>query len=429
MRTEDLIESVPTELPLSTTQVTELRAVGRRLASATSWWGDTDDDSEPPTQRSVISCEQLTPSRAKVTVRDAIGVVSAAGVQLNVHPKIPLHHFLYLAEQSQLVPRLDEQRAQLALGENLWELMAQWFLSSLEAVIRGDLIRDYHSHVEERPFSTGRVVALPTARAYYSGRLAFTCEYELFDTDTPINRVLKAAATTVLANPRSSPDTRKLARRLIFAMDDVGRLRAGDADALPDPRMHRYRDAHLLARQLLRGQLRQLDGHSGSAAWAFLLRTPDLIEAGIRNVLADHLAPHHRVHKTGKLITGTKLRLMPDLVFDDDLAVADVKYKLTDGSWHRGDLYQTAAFALGFRTELGAVVSFDDRNGGAAPAEVRLGDVFLRSLRWQCNDVSPSHAAMSLAEDCLAWLSGEPGPAPSIQHAPLEVQGGLAHAQ
>ena len=112
--------------------------------------------------------------------------------------------------------------------QSLVGFMARWFLTCLEDVLRGDLVRAYHSHRDDQPFATGRIVPLPTARAYYSGRLTFTCDYELFDTDTPINRVPKAAARTVLTSPRSTPQTRRCARPLAFAMDELGPRRPGD---------------------------------------------------------------------------------------------------------------------------------------------------------------------------------------------------------
>lgn len=410
METETLVESEARTLRLSEAQLNQLAAVGRRLASGSIWWGEPEDEEDPSTApRSVIGIERLSGSRAKITVRDAIGAISIGGLQLSVMPKIRPEHFWYLAERSEIVPRLDEQRAALNLGTDLWELMSQWFLSRLEAVLRGDLVRDYRSHRAEQTFLTGRVVPLPTTRAYYSGRPSLTCDFELFDADTPVNRVLLAATRSILANSRSSVGVRKRARRLSLGMGEVSELRAGDLAVRPDSRMTRYFDAHLLARQILTSQLRELGSGDATSSWAFLIRTPSLVEAGVRNLLTDRLAPLIRVGNTGKLISGTKLRLQPDLVFNDTLAVGDIKYKLTDAGWRRNDLYQVTSFATAYQTDRGAVISFDDSEDPAPLPDLRLGDVTLRSLTWRCSlQVSPEDAAEALVGDCSNWLLGKP---------------------
>jgi 5-methylcytosine-specific restriction enzyme subunit McrC len=101
--------------------------------------------------------------------------------------------------------------------------------------------------------------------------------------------------------------------------------------------MSHYRDAHILARQLLSGQLRA-PTHGDNSAWSFLIKTPELMENGLRAVLVDRLAPHWSVAKTGMQLANSKLRLQPDLVFNVSHAVADIKYKLHDGTWNRPDV-------------------------------------------------------------------------------------------
>ena len=56
------------------------------------------------------------------------------------------------------------------------------------------------------------------------------------------------------------------------------------------------------------------------------------------------------------------MRLQPDLVFDDGYAVADIKYKLHDGTWNRADVYQITTFAAGYRSRRGALVYFSDHS-------------------------------------------------------------------
>jgi hypothetical protein len=48
----------------------------------------------------------------------------------------------------------------------------------------------------------------------------------------------------------------------------------------------------------------------------------------------------------------------PDLVIDNGLAVADVKYKRAEDSWNRGDLYEADAIANEFRTRSACLIDF-----------------------------------------------------------------------
>src|SRR5206468_2200533 len=105
-----------------------------------------------------------------------------------------------------------------------------------------------------------------------------------------------------------------------------GELRTSDLRVAVDRRTAHYRDALALARHILRGERRTLE-HGTQDAWTFLIRTPDLVESGLRQVLSEKLARRHV--KAGTIsLPGTTMTANPDLLFDAGLAVADVKYKL-----------------------------------------------------------------------------------------------------
>ena len=92
-------------------------------------------------------------------------------------------------------------------------------------------------------------------------------------------------------------------------------------------------------------------------AWTFLIRTPEMVEAGIRVILAESLVPI-RVTKEARQAIGSSLTFNPDLVFDHGAAVGDVKYRLAGADWSRPDLYQAIAFAEAFGTDDAIVVNF-----------------------------------------------------------------------
>jgi hypothetical protein len=127
MRTEYIQESRETELPLTDLEAAHLDALGKRLASHTTWWGETELDEEAP-EKSVVRVRRTPDGKWIVRVVDAIGVVAIPGLQIVVEPKIPLDHLLLMFRKADILPRLDEQRTAIEQSSSLFELVARWFL-------------------------------------------------------------------------------------------------------------------------------------------------------------------------------------------------------------------------------------------------------------------------------------------------------------
>ena len=201
MRFETIQESLDTELPLTAVDAMHLEALWKRLASNTTWWGETDEAEGEPLVRSVIRAQRTPAGSWMVRVSDAIGVIAIPGLQITVKPKIPLGHLLLMFAKADVWPRLDEQRTEIEQSRELFELITRWFLSAAEQLLRLGLIRDYELERQELPAVRGRLEPLRTSLLYYSGQLAFDCEYEDFTYNTPLNRLIRAAAHAVVASP------------------------------------------------------------------------------------------------------------------------------------------------------------------------------------------------------------------------------------
>ncbi len=281
------------------------------------------------------------------------------------------------------------------------DLVVRWYLNATERLLRGDLIRDYRETRDDLEAIRGRVDAMGTAQLFYSGRLAATCDFDVFDVDTPLNRVLKGAARAIVRSPSLALATRRRAERIVVRMDDVGSLLLDDMDVSVDRRSASYRDPLLLARHILRADGRALASGDVSAR-AFLIRTPELVEEGIRTILVQGMADLCAVTKRGRQLVGSTLTINPDLRFDAR-ATGDVKYKTNWPAWSRSDLYQAVAFAVGFSCHRALVISFcDDARGDLA--SVQFGDVVVDHLQWRASSQrSAAEAESRLVSDARAW--------------------------
>ena len=406
IRTERLIESHDADLDLTESQAASLSAIGSRLASRKAWWGSSDDNAEA--ERSVVPVRPLGSGRWRVRVVDCVGVVSIGDLQLVIGPKIPSAHLFYLLAKSGAYPRLDDAAASVAAAPTLWDLVARWFVDATERLLRVGLVRDYVERIDALDAVAGSLELQATTGHYYSGRLAVECRFDEFGYDTPLNRVLLAALAAVAGSPALPDEARRRSLRLMARFEEVEALASRDLSAEVDRRTSHYRTAHALARHIIRGLGREI-AEGADAAWTFLIRTPELVEGGIREVLAERLG-RHRVTKQGLQLAGTTLTFNPDLVFDGGRAVGDVKYKVSSGEWSRPDLYQTIAFAEAFGASHGVVVRFRHGSAPAAPSLV-VGTQSIREATWPADvAIDPDDAADELADSVLDAL-----PAPALQ--------------
>lgn len=398
-----LVESQETRLEISSRDAEALTLLGRRLASQEKWWGDDDDDDGGSTS-SVISCRRTPAGEWMVLVREAVGVIGVGSLEIEVRPKIPNGHFMYLARKSNLLPRTDEIATSVAWSGDLWKLVVQWFVQATERLLRRELARGYTETTDELNRLRGQIEPLRSGQAFYRGNPSFWCRYEEFNEDTPLNRVVRAAAELVVAARYVPPDLRRRARRILARMGDVGAVQASDLRVNVERATHYYQKPLAFAKYLLR-RVGVHIRHGDNAAWAFLIRTPELIEAGVRAVLRERLAPEWKVAKRQIKLEKSALVLNPDLVFGD-LAVGDVKYKVAGADWARQDLYQVTAFATAFRCSTGALIAYH-----AAPSDPQvrfamMGDSTMAMLLWDAREqVAPEEAAVRLTSHVASWLA------------------------
>ncbi len=395
-------------MPLSSEEQALLEEAGRALARGTDRYGATQVDSKA----SLVQVRRIDSATARVLVLDAVGLVATPTVQLNVRPKIPVPHLLEILQAADVVPRFATGEGLMKESQSLVILVAHWFVTALEKVLEEGLARDYRSHRDELTAVRGRVLPLPTARLFYRGRVAIVADYEEFDFDTPLNRMMLNVAR-ILAGATPLPGSiRRRALRAAKRMDGVGWLRSSDAAVEIDRRTHYYTDALKLARQIVAATGRSLDAGS-RRSWTFLFRTPIPVEVGIRAIITDALGDLVSVRKGRLPLTGANLTINPDLVLEDTevRAIGDVKYKLLGAEWERPDLYEAAAFAAGYRVPQAVVALFAEPGTHPLPA-VQIGDHLVRQVYWPADSsLSAEAARQQFAKQLRDWYLHQAAPA------------------
>jgi 5-methylcytosine-specific restriction enzyme subunit McrC len=395
-----VVESQETSLDISAKEAELLAALGHRLASDTQWWGAEEDDE--PSRRSVIVCRKQG-AAWRVLIREAVGLIALDDLTIRVVPKIPLNHFLYLARHSQILPRSDDQLTGSETATDLTELVVHWFLCATERLLRGELSRGYVECQDELEAVCGQLLPLETARAYYSGRAGVACRFEEFNQDMPLNRVIKAAAHIVASGTGLCRSLRRRGNAILARTNGVGILAPTDLRSTIDRLTHHYREPLAFARYLISNAGVEV-ACGTQIARSFLIRTPELIEDGLRTILQEAL-PACSIRKRRRRMAGANLTLNPDIVVDDGTFVIDIKYKLSRNHWSRPDLYQIVAFATGFRSKAAALIYFDIE-GLATSSNVRIGDLPVTSLAWNATSAStPVASACDLAHRLQAQLS------------------------
>jgi 5-methylcytosine-specific restriction endonuclease McrBC regulatory subunit McrC len=399
MREEELCESTTALLELEPHHEVALRRLGIELASSSAWWGSSRSD-DIADERSVIRIEPDTGRRFRVTVLNMIGAIALDGLHIRILPKIPISHFLHIIQDRSIEPRAGGA-AQLELDESLAELVARWFIAEAEVLLRRGLRSEYLEVGEELNAVRGQVQLMETALQIQQGRPVAVCRFDDLGLDSPLNRLIKGAAREIAKNVQFSAQVRQRARQVDRRMEGVSIVRPADFQVAVDRLARDYAMAVPLGKLVLRG-LGVGTRFGDTAGRTFLLRTPELVEEGIRRLIARALP---RVHVTaGKQMLGTTgLSLNPDLVFDRGNAVGDIKYKLQSSSWNRSDLYQALAFATAYRTNSALLVGF---HKGSMPLqrELRVGDVRCRLIAWNASaEVSPQEAQLHFEQEVRGW--------------------------
>lgn len=372
----ELVESKPSSLEISEDEASLLSAIGRELASTQAWWGEI----QPKENRSVIDVRRAYTGAYDVTFREVIGVVQLGQLRIRVAPKIPWEHFVYIASRSEFSPRLSLATATVEPGFEFISMLCRWFIDSAERLVRLGLRQDYSETNQEIDEVRGRLLPLETAAEVLKGRPVASCVFDELSFDTALNRVLRTACERVSCLSHIEDDTRRRARRLVYRMDGIGPILYADRRRKPDRLSKSYIHPISLAHLILDGcGISLSDGKTQGTS--FLLRTPEIIEDGLRSIIAEEL-PNIQVKKRRQMLGDSGISINPDIVFGNGLAIADIKYKYFGRDWNRNDFNQIVAFATAFDSRRCALFGFVNELATPRINNVKVGRVEATRIVW-----------------------------------------------
>jgi 5-methylcytosine-specific restriction enzyme subunit McrC len=397
----ELVESRQSSLNISEDDASLLSRIGRELASTQRWWGKT----QLPADRSVIDVRRAQDGRFEVTFREVIGVVQIGACRIHVRPKIPWEHFIFIASRSELAPRVSSEIASVEPGFEFLEILCRWFVEAAERLFTLGLRSDYLEVQEEREEIRGQLLPLQTAMEVMKGRPIASCVFDELSINTPFNRIIRATCERVARLEKVSAEVRRRSRRLVYRMDTVGALRSDDRRLKPDRLTKSYIRPLALAHLILDGCGVTLSiGHLQGTA--FLIRTPQIIEDGMRSIVAEGL-PSIQVRKRRLLLDDSGISINPDIVFGDSLAVADVKYKYFDRDWNRNDFNQIVTFATALHCDQCALLGFTFESSFSKPSIVSVGRVKATRIGWPVGlGAQPQKIADVVTAEFGHWLLG-----------------------
>jgi 5-methylcytosine-specific restriction endonuclease McrBC regulatory subunit McrC len=375
-------------IELSEVQLSEIKKIGRDLASKKTFYGlDEDDelDSDGKGSAEIIKSIPTQSGLHRIRVHNAIGSISLTDLTIHVLPKISLNHFVHLASRTFEDPRSHKNPVKVSSLNALRNVLASWCITSIERLTKGGLVSEYQDCEEQLQFIRGRVNTKSTATNFLRGRLLVDCRFDELNIDNPLNRILKSALFLISMERDSfSSDLRARAFDLHQHLPLVSKVLNSDFKIRLGRHSNHYGNALDLSLRIIAGSA--LDIRSGKiGGQTFLIPTPGLIEAAIRVILETQLAPI-QVKKAGKVVSQhSYFSINPDLVFDNGSVTGDVKYKIATQNWVRSDVAQAAMFASGFNAKAAVIVTFSN-TGVDTDLEMNLGDLPLHRITWRSGE-------------------------------------------
>lgn len=311
------------------------------------------DDDERDEKRSILELDSAT---GLLRQRNVVGVLIYGDLRLWIAPKILagapedprvgtlalLYHMAAYAEGYRRVASV------IQLASEPLTALARPYVYVVSSKLKQGVYREYVRMVRESEFVRGKVVLREFLRRWPHSTHRLVVEDWQLSADTPLNRILYAAAERALTQ---DPSTRSRALEVLSLLEEAEELEhwiPRDIRAVKFNRLNeRFREAFNLACLIL-----GYAGLTGKDALIFVFNTPKLFEEYVCGVLSRELKEirvrYQQEIRNGLLVNDRPRAVKPDVILHGKRKVPlEVKYKeLKDlGEAPLPDVYQVAFYS------------------------------------------------------------------------------------
>ena len=309
--------------------------------------------------------------REQLKVQNYVGVIRIDdGTQIEVLPKISksldsqaardlLVRMLVELEDS---PFFEGNAADLQTYQMpIFEVLMRCFLDQVATIVRKGIARAYVEHRDNLVFLRGKLQLAENLRknAFTAGRLY--CEFDEYEANRPVNRLIKAALQVVRREARD-PENQQRCRELLFCFDAVPSSHNQRVDfqrMRQDRLVQHYAPAMPLCKLILSG-LNPLTQQGESHVVSMLFPMEQVFENFVAAKLPKQLATwrvRSQVSNNSLVVNHldkSMFGLRPDLLFarGENRVIGDTKWKLVNQYDRQNrygisqqDIYQLFAYA------------------------------------------------------------------------------------
>ncbi len=300
----------------------------------------------------------------EVTPGTQIGVVSVAGLQVLIEPKIDINRLVFLMGYARRPDFWRDERVLLDADADLPEAVADAFLRLAKRALEQGLLKGYVTVDETLAVLRGRVREADQLRRRWGRSIPLEVRYDEFTVDIAENQVLLAAVEQLLRTPRVGVRHRAGLQRLRLQLADVTAPgRGGVRPPWVASRLNaRYVPALELAELVLSGRsFEQRVGDLVVSGYLFNMATifEDFVTVALREAFRPYGGRSRMQYRT-HLDEAETVPVRPDFVWSDagvPRVVVDAKYKAEKPSgFPQADLYQLLAYCTVLGLPVGHLV-------------------------------------------------------------------------
>ncbi|QXT62886.1 McrC family protein [Tessaracoccus palaemonis] len=319
----------------------------------------------------------------EVAAGTQVGVVSVAGIEVIIRPKIDINRLVFLMGYARRPSHWRDDLVHLDPDAELTEALADAFLALTRRAVDQGLLKGYVTVDDSLPVLRGRIREADQLRRRFGREVPLEVRYDDFTVDIPENQLLLAAVERLLALPGVTRRHRGGLQRLRLQLADVSRLPRGVRPAWTPSRLNaRYVPALELAELILAG--RSFEQRVGdTVVTGYLLNMARVFEDFVTVALREAFRAfggRSQLQYGAFLDEAETVPVKPDFVWLEQgvpRVVVDAKYKAEKPSgFPQADLYQLLAYCTVLGLDEGHLVyakgSEDERTHVVKRAGVRI---------------------------------------------------------